>query len=154
MGLILSQWPTAARDPGTPGGHKWWRLQIDSTLSNVVGTSIRTLEFRESIGGPDICVGGTASASSTLGGFPASNAFDTNFSTQWQATAVAAPHYIAYEFATPKDVYEVHFVGGNVGGIPDAFSIDFSDNGSAWTEYFSSTTGWAAADLSRTVDFS
>jgi len=52
------------------------------------------------IGGATIFTGGTASASSSFGGFPASQAFDGNPSTAWASTSATSGEHLDYDLGS------------------------------------------------------
>ena len=92
------------------------------------------MEFRATLGGADQATGGTASAWSEFGGFPASNAFDDNTGTEYSAanTVGAEEAYlIAYDFGTTVEVAQVEFTARSSPSsqAPQSGYIGFSDNG-------------------------
>jgi len=134
--------------------HRYWRLRAtaDCGNGNENYCAIGTLQLRTSIGGSDVASGGTPSADSTLGGFPASNAFDGNNSTSWISGSGAYPHWIKYDFGAgnEKDIVECAVAGrldsSSTWGYqsPRDFTLDYSDDDSAWTTLFTVT---GASDL-------
>jgi len=134
--------------------HRYWRLRatVDCGNGNENYCAVGTLQLRTSIGGSDVASGGTPSADSTLGGFPASNAFDGNNSTSWISGSGAYPHWIKYDFGAgnEKDIVEFAVAGRLDSGStyayqsPRDFTLDYSDDDSAWTTLFTVT---GASDL-------
>jgi len=123
--------------------HRYWRLRAtaDCGNGNENYCAVGTLQLRTSIGGSDVASGGTPSADSTLGGFPASNAFDGNNSTSWISGSGAYPHWIKYDFGAgnEKDIVEMAVAGRLDSSSafayqsPRDFTLDYSDDDSSWT---------------------
>jgi len=128
--------------------------------------------MRVSVGGADQCSGGTPIYSSQFdgGASAAANAFDDSLVSRW-ATANTLTGYIGYHFAAPVDVAELSISTGNAGELlrtPKTFTLQWSDDGSAWTTALSppDQTDWdytvprlfvvpiyvSATGVSRTVE--
>ena len=136
--------------------HAYWRINITAIQSpGPYFTEVCELQFREEAGTPQQATGGSPVFSSqyaTSGNLSASAAFDGNAtSTNWLTPGASGPAYIGYHFATSKDIKEVALTACNTGDpnsrswyAPKNFTIDFSDDGSAWTTIATVTnqTNW------------
>lgn len=92
--------------------------------------------MRDAIGGASICAGGSAISSSEvdLGGQGlAIYAFDGLTSSYWVSDTGPA-QWIGYHFASSVEIVEIalHEPGGDPGN-PTTLSLEYSDDGSAWT---------------------
>jgi hypothetical protein len=96
----------------------------------------------------DQATGGTPTASTTLGGFPVTNAFNNDGGTTfWVATASTGN--VQYHFTAPVQVQEIQITSRGDGFTTDApknFVIEYSDDGSSWATAWTVTnsTGWTA----------
>ena len=130
---------------------RYWRINVTAFNGGTVLT-IHEITMAESIGGSNVATGGTASASSTFGGAVASRAFDGNSSTEWSSSSSSMPQWIAYDLGAgvKKHVVSVSITcpgSGFTNRAPKDFDIQYSDDGSSWTTYWSVTnqTGWTAS---------
>jgi hypothetical protein len=134
------------------GTHRYWRIYI--TESTAPDNIIRgyEAEFRGSVGGPDQCTGGTASASHN-----SSTAYklfnDNGASDYWISnTSPSMPCWFQYDFGSGNAVAvaEWGFMPGNSGSditqSPKAFSLQWSDDGTSFTtlKSWSDVTSWTA----------
>jgi hypothetical protein len=111
------------------GTWRYWRIRI--TSDNGAGfVDVTEIEFRDN--GVDQATGGTASASSFLGGFPASTAFD-NTASRWVSTG-AHPTTIQYLFPGVRrcDAVSIHISNNGSNRSPNDFTIECSMNGTDW----------------------
>ena len=146
--------------------HRWWRINIFENGSGYCG--IHEIEMRETVGGPDVCNGGTPSASSTvvdnirwpLGMSPA-NAFDNNTTSQasFWCGALIQPCWISYQFQNPVAIAEIMIMArlhSSIAGDTDAivaaqtpvfFSFQWSDDGTYWnTTRYERSVGWTVGE--------
>lgn len=134
------------------GSHAHWRLFLMNPGDTAV--SVAEAQFRATPGGADQATGGTASASSTFSGFPASNAFDNDTGTLWNNSASGANRrwaWLRYQFAAPVEVAEVALTMRNDGFIataPQHFAVQYSDDGTVWTTAWMvlGETGWSLGE--------
>jgi hypothetical protein len=133
--------------------HRYWRLFITTSISNF-DSQAAEIELRETASGSDVTGSGTASANSTEGGWPASNAFDNNNSTAWNSAGFAGvPVWIAYDFGSGNDKDIVEFTlrvrSDYAGNAPKDFSLQYSDDGVTWYSKISpaSQTGWSTGEV-------
>jgi hypothetical protein len=123
-------------------GHRYWRIYI--TESRSTGTyfaQIAEIQFRATNGGADQTGSGTAYASSSYVGFPASNAFDDVGTTSWLSdNAAALPQWIAYDFGSDVDVAEILIKAADnstrATRAPKKFYVEYSDDNSTWTTVY------------------
>lgn len=129
--------------------HLYWRVTVSAIQS---GTLVRIyeIEMRGSKGGADQCTGGTATASTTNGVNVASRAFDNSTSLFWEATG--ATGWVRYQFAAPVDVIEYAITALATGG-PTSWTLEWSDDGTAWTTADTVTLGvaWPSAVVARVL---
>jgi hypothetical protein len=128
--------------------HLHWRLYVTDNQRHGLATSITTLQMAATVGGPDQCVGGAATASSTYSGsYLPQYAFDGDPGTRWSSTdGGGIPCWLDYQFPAPVSVASI-VLGDASGAGPTAFQLQWSDDGStyttlgAWTmDYGSGTT--------------
>lgn len=144
--------------------HRFWRCRINKVYSTGYGyTQIYGFEFRETVGGACIITtGNIANFSNT----PAYNG--TQVSVTYNTTSPGnivemfsnQSPTVTVEFAIPKKVKEIKFKNStsNTNEWPDAFTVEWSDDGAAWTStcwysYFDYTSDWggSSATLIRPV---
>lgn len=112
--------------------------------------------------GIKVSTGGTATSDSIYGaGWEADKAFDGvyNGNAGWSSNNSAWPHWLEYEFATPKNVYEfrvTYFDGATSDAAPKSFAIQTTQNGTTWADQYNiiGQTGWTDSETRfyRTVD--
>jgi len=121
--------------------HRYWRLLITRCqISGADGLypSIAELELRSEIGGTDLCINGTPSASSRYDAtYDWSYAFDDDPTTKW-ATAIISTnyqHWIKYDFGNGNDV-EINEISikarSDYRVAPTDFALQYSDDNSNW----------------------
>lgn len=137
---IASGAQTAAGGGPGPGGeaHAYWRIRYRfPDADNIQFAEILFLDSE----GDDLCVGGTVIKSSQYdAGTPyygAANAFDRNNTTGYAALG-NANNWIGYHFASAVAVTTVGVVGS--GSFPannaKGMLVEFSDDGTTWTTYY------------------
>jgi hypothetical protein len=128
--------------------HRYWRIYITSNTSGGPHLDCSEIEMRTSVGGADQCTGGTASASSEVGGFEASKAFDNSTGTTWYTPSSNLPAWVKYDFGSgnDKDIVEVALTCWSPNEHPRDWSLQYSDDNSTWTTLFAATslTAWSA----------
>jgi hypothetical protein len=122
--------------------HQHWRINVTTGMSTA-WLALGELEMRTSVGGANVCTGGTAS-SSNLPNSPASNAFDGSLTTYWQSgVAPTYPQFLRYSFAAPVDIVQVVLKAtSNVTWAeygPKDCDIQWSDDGTTWTTLFTAS---------------
>lgn len=153
--------------PVTP--HRYWRINITDNGGASV-SAILELEMYESQFGPNVCTGGTASASSVLTDTPtnytASRAFDgsledwlgANSSTRdlWAGTGVV--EWLKYDFGAGNEK-AIAAIGMQcreptfISQLPTDFTIEYSDDNSNWTVAWTETgLSWSGFEYKRLVD--
>lgn len=123
------------------------------------GVCVASVEMRETQGGPNAAVGGTATADSQeTSSTSAANGF-AGYPSRWQSDGRSGsgyndavdryPHWLAYEFTSPVEIEEVSITGvsGTQGsGNPVKIVLEYSeDGGTTWNVKYSwlSTEPWA-----------
>jgi hypothetical protein len=125
--------------------HRYWRIAV--TAADGSGDiRIIDLELRESAGGADATGSGTASANNNYFGSPPADAFDGQPYSCWSIFLGGA--YLKYDFGAgvTKDIVEAAVTTGlDPTTAPKDFTIEHSDDDSAWTAAMTLTgiTGWS-----------
>lgn len=125
-----------------------WRVYIYEFNGGFV-PGIAEIEMHTSVGGSDVCTGGTATASHTFGGYVAANAFDDDDSTFWDANVNTAT-WVQYEFGSAQDIVEFSITcppSSNQYDVPASFELQYYD-GSDWiaTIWRAAEWGWSAGE--------
>lgn len=142
--------PPTGGSGGSSTAHAYWRVFFTASNSSTY-CSLQEVEFRGSVGGADLCSGGSVLAGSDYFGNGGAGAFD-NTSTRWAAevNAVSAgTAWVGYHFATPVDIKEFALTASAWNDeAPSAGKLQWSDDGSTWTDAVSFTgqTAWSAAE--------
>lgn len=94
-----------------------WLVRVFKSrdYSNV---GIFEMEMAETIGGTDLCTGGTP-RSTNNGTYPASNLTDNNLGTLCGSVGAARAAHVGYSFATAVNINEVRFLATVQGEAPD-----------------------------------
>lgn len=115
------------------GAHTYWGVYLGRGNGNY-RAAIAGLEMRATVGGPDLCVGGTPTSGGD--GSPG-NAFDGNPSTWWEGLQDRLPlrtPRIAYQFTSAVEVAELVLTNNANGVMLSAWGVlAWSDNGADWT---------------------
>jgi hypothetical protein len=128
--------------------HTYWRFSW-ATSNGGGNIALAEVELRTSVGGADAATGGTAGGTNVNGSFPAANAFDDNSSTDYQSSAVVST--LSYQFGSAVDIVEYAFKAAaslNVNLAPNVWTLEYSDDGAAWTPAARSTgqSSWTASE--------
>ena len=131
----------------------YWRLNI--TAGNSAYVRAIEIEFHSTIGGSTICTGGTAIASTSFSGQPASGAFDGIINNtpinRWTSSGAALPQWIGYQLPTAADVVEIKVCGDTTPPTPSqailTFTLQSSPDGVTWADAWRPITQvtWPAA---------
>jgi hypothetical protein len=140
----------ALRASGRFGAHAYWRVKISAAQGGVY-TSLDRVQMRLFVGDVDAASGGVAIADSFYSAeYEPAKAFDVSASTTWASAGTALPHWIGYQFATPVAIAEIAITSNNATyNAPDEdpkdFTLEYSDDGVAWTVAATVTnqTAWA-----------
>ncbi len=93
--------------------------------------------------GPNLCAGGTATASDQYSAlYEAPKAADGNQGSWWESTG-NPPHWWQYQFTAAKTVTKVRLLLGHALGLKD-FTVDGSNDNANWTTIY---TGQAAQSV-------
>lgn len=129
--------------------HVYWRINFASP-SNGNNPAICELAMHTSVGGADVCAGGTAGGTNINASFPAANAFDGNLTgTDCQTTATSST--ISYQFASAQAVVEyVVTASATLAATyaPETWTFEYSDDGSTWTiaAYVRGQVSWGVSE--------
>jgi hypothetical protein len=125
--------------------HTYWRV-LFAQSGSTGGSEVALSEcYMFDASGASLTTGGTASASSSFSGLPASQAFDNDTSTAWNCGGSAlssAAQWLQYQFGSAVDVSSITLVpwSATTAKSPTNFKVQFSDTGSSWTDATSSFT--------------
>lgn len=147
-GLALS----SGGAPSAPGSHRYWRIR--STVAQQ-WLGMNTVEGRETRDGSNAFTGGTASASSQFSGtFSADKAVDGNGSTKWAiAENQGLNAWWKYDLGSgnAKEIVEFAFTIDDATNCFASYALEYSDDNSAWTTWFSATMLIRAANVMFTL---
>lgn len=124
------------------GAHRYWRVQCSAgTYKPGDYMGCAELKLKDTAGGTNRAALNTGFASVDLYGIHPSIAFDGDPSTLWTTTAVSPPsggHYLGADFGAgiTWDIVEVEYQvrADTYREDPKALSIQFSDDGTTYTE--------------------
>lgn len=133
--------------------HRYWRIRNQNVEGGYVGVS--EIEMAVTPAGSNVCTGGTPYASSFVGGFPVSNAFDGSTAADWLASGATGidGSFIGYDFGSgnDQDIVEVRIAATNFDSgkpTPRVFTVESSDDDVTyvveWTGFY---LGWVSATL-------
>lgn len=156
-----------AGNPPAGSGHRYWRILISLPDGSSLYCGFTEIEFRESAGGPDAksaqSGNGAASASSEVntsnGAWMGS---DGRLTHGWLSNTASASWW-SFDFGNASqvgikvaDVKQVAIRGSfnAPAASPRDFSVQWSDDGAAWTNALTVTgqTGWTGASDIRVFD--
>ncbi|AAQ63342.1 tail fiber protein [Burkholderia phage BcepNazgul] len=119
------------------GAHKYWRINCSAAQTGGVGMRVAELRFIDTNGAQIATTGGTASGSAQNTTFGPDNAFDGNTATYYRSNSAplaGAEIFLGYQWPAAKSVARVQIaVTDNLSGGPSNFTVQYSDDGSAWT---------------------
>lgn len=148
-------WESYNCEVKTPALYTYWKLVQKSR----VGTGATYAQIGEIKYGGVVASGGTATADSSYApGYTPDKAFNGVNDSGWCSNAAAYPHWITYQFSTPKTFTNVTLVAAASTDnqfAPDAFDILVSNDGTTWTLVYSNPggqPGWGSVE-SRTFNF-
>lgn len=146
QGLALGIQQPSGNAQTVYGDHRWWRIRGRGPSYH----GIREVEMMSTIGGQDICTGGTPIASGAWNSTtPATAAFDDNQESYWQAQGSAGRatySWIGYQFASPVSISQVTMRAYGLWSESSTeistsaytdFHVEYSDNGTDWTTAWS-----------------
>lgn len=112
--------------------HRYWRI-VGTDFPSYI--EVRTAKMYTAYGldAVDVCTGGTAIASSTYGGYPPSNAFDTSTGSTWSTSGAGGEQWIGYDFGAGNEKDIVAFALHTSSYVPTNIYLDYSDDGANWT---------------------
>ncbi|SPK73723.1 conserved protein of unknown function [Cupriavidus taiwanensis] len=112
--------------------HLYWRINV-SADNGGANLSIGDLSLYVAGAASHASTGGTPSASTVNGSQTADKGFDETSSTYWQATTSTG--WLRYQYASAVDIaiYGVTSSNQAVNQAPKAWTLEWSDDGSAWT---------------------
>lgn len=140
-----------------PAGHRYWRLDISENQSpSVTIVALGQLELRVTPGGAQAATGGTATASSE---YDADNAAGYAFdglpagAKYWATANGHTSAWLQYDLGAGNAKKIVQYAltarpAGNVDGTPKAWALQWSDDGSTWTNADTrvNQTAWAHSE--------
>jgi hypothetical protein len=145
---------TANDIDGKLAAHRFWRVLISDNNGSASFTSIAELELRASAGGADLTGSGIplySTQSTTSGNSSSAAGFDNSNATRWRTTNATMPSYLGYDFGIPVDIRQVAITAtatsGELTTCPKDFTIQYSDDGAAWTtaNTITAQTSWTVS---------
>lgn len=138
--------PGFQQQSAAAAGHRYWRLSFTAVQSDTE-LAIADVELRTAAGGADVTGSGTATAQNAIAGTSAAGAFDNSAVAWWGAPN--PNHWLKYDFGSgnAKDIVEFTIAANSMPGrAPKSWTVEWSDDDSAWTTWatYTSVTGWAA----------
>lgn len=121
--------------------HRYWRIRLVEKNGDPMAAS--EIEMHTSIGGANVCTGGTPIGDSYYANSPdyaMVNAFDGNTNSVWASTNAGTGAYIGYDFGAgnEKEILEVSYRARDTysGQTPSVAVLEWSDDASTWTIAF------------------
>lgn len=144
VGEIVAWWPNGVQSPAVPTSsfefvsRRYWVIRSNSQ-DNGRDLSIAGLEFRESLGGPDVSSGGTPIGSTPLAGTALADAYDGNGATYFTATGRPQEQFIGIDFGVGDErlIRQIKITArtDEPGLAPAHFSIYSSDDLLVWAQH-------------------
>lgn len=133
------------------GRHKYWRVWIDANYGDPISAALSGLTFIDffgaTIGGGTYFSGG---AGSENGSSITTALSDGNSATGWSRSATGAI-YAGVQYSSPQPVSGMILIAYDQFMAPTQFKLQYSDNGSTYTDAFVSYDhSWASNTSSRT----
>ena len=146
--------------PSVPNG-RYFRITVTEASADPVFLNIADIAIRATVGGANQTGSGTASTSTSESvGFESSKAFDGNPLTTYSSPSPGTgPVWLKYDFGTAVDMAEIVITSGDnstrAARAPRTFTIEVSDDDSAWTVVGGATSlpAWGITE-SRTFELS
>lgn len=128
---------------------RYWRFK--AYLGDGWGQSHAEVNFRETVGGSNISrAGGTATASSTYPGYPASNAVDGDNSSFWSSNGEQDSAWWQFDFGSTQTVREVSITKRS--SSTQAFregAVFYSSDGATWFPARAIVQSWNSSQETR-----
>lgn len=114
--------------------YRYWRIYITDTTGSNMLISPYEAEFRGSVGGADLCNGGTALSSHSVTNIY--KLFDNNTSTYFNNGSPGVDTWFQYDFGLGNevDVKEIAMLARYSSQMPKDFKLQYSDNGTDFTD--------------------
>ena len=116
--------------------HRYWMLFFDTGNSDYIAAS--NIEFRETMGGANICVGGTGYASSSYSGMDPNGVWGGH--ATWATNGGGAPAWIAYDLGVgvTHSVAEIAYTSRTEATTelqtPNTARLQYSDDNATWID--------------------
>lgn len=118
-------------------GHRYYRLNISQEALPGNSVSVFELQLRTVSGGASVATGGTASSpTGTYLGYSPGNAFDGNLTTIWYSSGSTPNWLLEYDFGVGMKYRIIEYSiynGAGTNSYPTNWTLDYSDDGAAWT---------------------
>jgi hypothetical protein len=138
-----------------PVTQQYWRIFVNGATTGASLVTLNEVVFLDTNNIRISTSGGTASASSSFSGNPASNAFDGNAGTVWSSNAnptSGSPQWIQIQYTGAVPVVAVAITIGVVSQSPPTFLIQSSPDGTTWTTQ-NTVTGFNWTSTGQTAYF-
>lgn len=112
--------------------HRYWRVLLSAVNGNSRAAVVE-LQMRGSVGGANLCSGGTALASGVTSGLVAANAFDGSTATEWNSEITGGTPWLGYDFGSAVDVQEVSIRSNANSSMQSAWGLlQWSTDTASW----------------------
>ena len=115
-----------------------WRVYAYRTQNDDDYWRVHELQFRETVGGPDIASTGTPISSPGADGVLPIKAFDGTTSTWWtskQYDITRNEAWIGIQFPSPVEIKEIAISNGSTSWLIQSGKVEYSNDGVTWTPY-------------------
>ena len=137
--------PTVTPTPSNLPIPAYWRIYVTNQTPSA-GAAVGEMRFKEYEKSPNLCIGGTAFATSSIGSFSPNKAFDgiITGSNGWVASGTL-PQALGYQFVTGDIVNTVELYPFTTSGGPTDFIVQSSLDGVIWNDEWTveGTSGWS-----------
>jgi hypothetical protein len=116
---------------------------LGTQRATAYGYSLYELEVYAEIAPPNLALGKTAAASTSYSGLPASNVTDGNLSSRW-SSQFSDSQWIYVDLGAVFTIHQVILRWETAYGR--GYTIQISDDASAWSDVYSTTTGDGGVD--------
>jgi hypothetical protein len=121
----------------------YWRI-VWQNYSQANYPSVNTVKMMASATGENLCVNGTALASSFLDPYVPDRAFDTFASSEWIANGTTY-EWLGYQFPAAVSVGALTIRSGStVDSAPQRFLVQYSNDKNVWKTTATVETTWTA----------
>lgn len=150
----INEFIVAGAAPPLYGTHAYWRVFCTNNHGGTSYINIAEVVFRDHDGNAIATSGGTVIKSSEVVSNEASLVFDGNVATSWLGNGTTN-QWVGYHFASAVAVEQVTLQVCDhgtdpIGRSPKDCILQYSDDGSAWSDAFSFVNVWPVESAAKT----